>query len=52
MKIKNIFLSGRMNKDTDERLLKKDEYIHAENINVANAIDSDTGVVKNTPRNF
>ena len=52
MKINNIFLSGRMNKDADERMLEKHEYIHAENINVANAIDSDTGVVKNTPRNF
>jgi len=41
-----------MNKDADERMLEKHEYIHAENINVANAIDSDTGVVKNTPRNF
>ena len=52
MKINNIFLSGRMNKDADERMLEKHEYTHAENINVANAIDSDTGVVKNTPRNF
>ena len=51
MKINNIFLSGRMNKDADERMLEKHEYIHAENINVANAIDSDTGVVKNTPKN-
>ena len=52
MKINNVFLSGRMNKDADERMLEKQEYSHAENINVANAIDSDTGVAKNTTRNF
>ena len=52
MKINNVFLSGRMNKDADERMLEKQEYSHAENINVANAVDSDTGVAKNTTRNF
>ena len=51
MKLKNTFLSGRMNKDADERLLKKDEYTHAENIVVSSIIDADTGVLKNVKSN-
>ena len=51
MKLKNVFLSGRMNKDADERLLKNDEYIHAENVLVSSVVDADTGVLKNAKSN-
>ena len=51
MKLQNVFLSGRMNKDADERLLKNDEYIHAENVLVSSVVDADTGVLKNAKSN-
>ena len=47
MKIKNTFIGARMNKDTDERLVKNGEYRHAENIRVANSEDSDAGAIEN-----
>ena len=51
MRLQNTFLSGRMNKDTDERLLKKDEYTHAENVTVSSIQNADTGVLKNVKSN-
>ena len=33
--IKNEFTSGKMNKDLDERLVRKGEYRHAMNIQVS-----------------
>lgn len=45
MKIKNIFSSGKMNKDIDERLIEKGEYVHALNASLFNT----TGVVENYP---
>ena len=52
MKLKNTFTAGRMNKDADERLLNSEEYIHAENVNVTDSLDSDQGVVKNVQSNI
>ena len=51
MKLKNTFTTGKMNKDADERLLRADEYTHAENVNVSDSLNSDTGVVKNVQSN-
>ena len=47
MKIKNVFSSGKMNKDIDERLIEKGEYVHALNASLFNT----TGVVENYPSN-
>lgn len=47
MELKNIFLKGKMNKDFDERLVPKGEYIHAENIQVIKSEGSDIGAVEN-----
>ena len=44
--IKNVFTSGRMNKDLDERLLSNNEYRDALNIQVASTDGSDIGVVQ------
>ena len=41
MKIQNLFTSGKMNKDLDERLLPQGEYRDALNVNVANSNGSD-----------
>lgn len=51
MKIKNTFLKGRMNKDSDERLLPNGEYRHAENVRVANSESSDVGSIENSLSN-
>lgn len=42
MNIKNTFLAGRMNKDSNKRLLKDGEYYHAENLRFFN--DSEDGI--------
>lgn len=44
--IKNVFTSGRMNKDLDERLLSNNEYRDALNIQVASTDGSDIGVIQ------
>ena len=41
--IKNIFTSGRMNKDLDERLVSKDEYRDAVNVDVVTSEGSNVG---------
>jgi len=41
--IKNIFTSGRMNKSLDERLVSKDEYRDALNVDVVTSEGSDIG---------
>ena len=47
MKIQNLFTSGKMNKDLDERLLPQGEYRDALNIKVANSNGSDVGAIEN-----
>jgi hypothetical protein len=49
--IRRTFLSGKMNKDTDERLLKDGEYRHAENVVVLDSEGSDVGAVQNSLSN-
>ena len=36
MKLKNIFSAGKMNKDSDERLVQNGEFRDALNVKVAN----------------
>ena len=45
--IKNIFTAGRMNKSLDERGIPKNEYRHAENIQVNSTDGADIGAVQN-----
>ena len=47
MKLQNTFLQGRMDSDTDERLLQKGVYRDALNIQVANSEGSNVGAVEN-----
>lgn len=51
MRIKNTFLQGRMNKDSDERLVLNGQYRHAENIRVASSDGSDVGAIENMKGN-
>lgn len=51
MKIKNVFVSSKMNKDVDERLLQKGEYRDALNVKVTNSIGSDVGSIENSLSN-
>ena len=51
MKIKNIFSAGRMNKDFDERIVPKGEYIDALNVRVVNSADGDAGAIQSTEGN-
>ena len=46
--IKNNFTSGKMNKDLDERLLPKNEYRDALNIDIATTEGSDVGSAQNS----
>ena len=46
--IKNTFTSGKMNKDLDERLVPKNEYIDALNIDIATSNSSDVGSAQNS----
>ena len=54
--IKNNFIRGKMNKDLDERLVPKGEYVHAENIQVSssdgNEGTQDAGTVQNIMGNL
>lgn len=50
-KIKNLFTSGRMNKDLDERLVPNGEYRDALNVKVSNSNGSDVGAVENALSN-
>jgi hypothetical protein len=47
MKIQNLFTSGKMNKDLDERLVPQGEYRDALNVKVANSNGSDVGAIEN-----
>ena len=49
--IKNTFTRGRMNKDLDERLIPKGEYIHAMNIEVTSSDEDSVGTVQNLSGN-
>ena len=51
MKLKNIFNSGKMNKDLDERLVPKGEYRDALNVRVVGSSASDVGAIENSPSN-
>jgi hypothetical protein len=51
MKIQNIFKSGIVNRDSDERFTSSDEMIDSENFLVTSANDSNAGVGKNVPGN-
>jgi hypothetical protein len=46
-KIQNSFLRGRMNKDFDERLVPKGEYLEAQNILITQSEGSDVGAIEN-----
>ena len=50
--IKNVFRSGIMNKDDDERIIPNGQYRDAMNIEVATSEDSDVGTVQNILGNF
>ena len=51
MKIKNVFSTGKMNKDVDERLIQKGEFIEGYNIRVLNTSGSDAGAIENEKGN-
>lgn len=51
MKIKNTFSKGKMNKDVDERLIPKGEFIEGYNIRVLNTQGSDAGAIENEKGN-
>jgi hypothetical protein len=51
MKLKNIFNSGKMNKDLDERLVPKGQYRDALNVRVSGSSASDVGAIENSPSN-
>ena len=46
MQIKNTFIGGKMNKDLDERLVPKGDYIHAENVRIITPDGSNSGTVR------
>ena len=46
--IKNTFLGGKMNKDLDERLIPKNEYRNALNVEVSTSQGDDVGSLQNT----
>ena len=50
-KIKNLFTSGKMNKDLDERLVPGGEYRDALNVKIANSNSSDVGAIENALSN-
>lgn len=51
MKLQNTFVQSRMNRDIDERLIPKGQYINAENIRVVSSDGSDVGAVENIKGN-
>ena len=44
--INNNFLQGKMNKDLDERIVPKGEYIEAQNVAISESEDSDVGAIE------
>lgn len=50
-KVKNLFTSGKMNKDFDERLVPKGEYRDALNVKVANSDGAGVGAIENALSN-
>lgn len=48
MKLKNTFQKRRLNRDADERLVPKGEFIDALNINVSEAEGLDVGAIENS----
>ena len=46
--VKNSFLSSKMNKDLDDRLIPNNEYRDALNISVGKAEDKDVGALEAT----
>jgi hypothetical protein len=51
MKIQNLFSTGKMNKDVDERLIQNGEFIDALNVRVLNTAGSDAGAIENEKGN-
>ena len=51
MKLKNIFSAGKMNKDSDERLVQNGEFRDALNVKVVSSSGSDVGAVENSISN-
>ena len=49
--LRRTFLGGRMDKDSDERILADGFYRHAENINILNSEGADVGAVQNSLSN-
>jgi len=49
--IKNTFLSGKMNKDLDDRLLPEGEYRDAQNIEVLKPDGENSGIIQNAAGN-
>ena len=49
--VKNSFLSSKMNKDLDDRLLPSNEYRDALNVAVSNSEDGDVGALENILQN-
>ena len=47
IEIKNNFLASKMNKDIDDRLLPKNQYRHAVNLEINRSENSDAGTVQN-----
>jgi hypothetical protein len=47
MKLQNTFIEGKMNKDIDERLIPKGQYVHAENIRLSTSEGADGGAIEN-----
>ena len=45
--IKHKFIGGKMNKELDERLIPKDGYVDAMNIQVSTSEESDVGTAQN-----
>ena len=45
--IKNLFTSGKMNKDLDERIIPSNQYRDALNIQVSSSEGSDVGAIEN-----
>lgn len=51
MKIQNLFSTGKMNKDVDERLIQNGEYVDALNVRVLNTAGGDSGAIENEKGN-
>ena len=50
--IQHTFTAGKMNKDLDERLIPKGEYIEAQNVHISESEDSDVGAIENVLGNI